>query len=127
MSTNVQTATFTDEQLDKLADAVALRVIQKMNRRKNRGFETTPTMTFEEARQMLFHGKSRSWIKFYIINRYPENFTDQGGCMTPPRGSGVPQQVIDVDQAQKWVKSHEHTIDWAAPEPITLERRMGLK
>lgn len=119
--------TFTDDELNKIADAVALRVVQRLNHRKNRGFEATSTMTFEEARKLLFHGKSRQWIKLWIFKQHPEVLTTNGGFITPPKGGGVPIQVIDVPAAQEWLKKNQHTIDWSAPEPITLMRRGGIK
>lgn len=116
-----------DQELNKLAELVAAKVIQQLNRRKHHSYEETGVMTFEEARKMLFHGKSRDWIKHWIFKAHPEVLTTNGGWVTPPRGGGVPIQVVDVDAARQWLEKHKHQIDWSAPEPITLYRRHGIK
>ena len=104
--------------IDKLADAIVLRM-QKHEYENN-------TMKFEDARFELFHGKSREWIKYYILRQYPDVLTENGGWITPPERRGVRIKIIDVKEAKTWIKDHENKIDWNAPEPITLKRRMGL-
>ena len=116
-----------DQELNKLAELVAAKVIQQLNRRKHHSYEETGVMTFEEARKMLFHGKSRDWIKLWIFKQHPDVLTTEGGWITPPKGGGVPIQVIDVPAAKEWLKKNQHTIDWSAPEPITMRRRSGIE
>lgn len=105
-----------EETIDKLADAIADRLKSK---------EPT-TMKFDDARRELFHGKSRDWIKHYILRKYPEVFVENGGWITKPQRRGVRIKVLDVKAAKKWLKENRSKIDWNAPEPVTLKRRAGL-
>lgn len=104
--------------IDKLADAIVLRM-------KKREYEDN-TLKFEDARYDLFHGKSRDWIKYYIFDKHPEVLTTNGGWITPPQQRGVRIKIVDVNAAKEWLKNHSSKINWNAPEPITLKRRMGL-
>lgn len=109
---------------DATIDAIAQAVV---NRLKEQQQEEQPTeMKFDEARKQLFHGKSREWIKYYLIGRYPEILTNHGGWLTPPLRQGVRIKVINVAQAHKWLDENQSKIDWSAPEPVTLKRRAGL-
>lgn len=108
--------TLDDATIDKLADAIAKRI----------GDDNENTMKFEDARKKLFKGKSREWIKCYILRQYPETLTTNGGWITPPEHQGIRIKVVNVNAAKKWLSENEQKIDWSAPEPITLKRRMGL-
>ena len=105
-----------EETIDKLADAIAERLKSK---------ETT-TLKFDEARYALFHGKSRDWIKYYSLRKYPEVLVENGGWITKPEHRGVRIKVLDVEAAKKWLSENTQKIDWTAPEPITLKRKAGL-
>lgn len=105
-----------DATIDKLADAIAERIKSK----------EPATMKFDTARHELFHGKSREWIKYYILNRYPEVLSTNDGWITPPRHQGIRIKVLDVKAAKKWLSENQQKIDWTAPEPVTLKRRAGL-
>ncbi|WP_295731175.1 DUF771 domain-containing protein [uncultured Limosilactobacillus sp.] len=105
-----------DTTIEKLADVIAERLKAK----------EPSTMKFEDACRELFHGKSREWVKYYIMGQHPEVLTDHGGWITPPKHKGVRIKVIDVKAAKKWLAENEHKLDWTAPEPITLKRRAGL-
>lgn len=105
-----------EETIDKLADAIAERLKSK---------EPT-TLKFDEARRELFHGKSRDWIKYYILRKYPEVLVNNGGWITKPEHRGVRIKVLDVEAAKKWLSENTQKIDWTAPEPITLKRKAGL-
>lgn len=112
--------------IDEIADKVASKLITKLNLPNDTGTNTTKqTLSLTEARKVLFHGKSREWIKYYLIGKYPE-ITAPGGWMTAPSGTGHRIKVLDVDRAKKWLADHATKIDWDSPEPITLKRRMGL-
>lgn len=80
------------------------------------------SMTFKEARVKLFHGKGTRWIKYYILQRYDDIFTDTGGWITRPRGKGSRIVVTDVVKAREWLA--DHRIDWSAPDPLTLEKNL---
>lgn len=109
-----------DATIQRIADAVIERLEDKQQ-------EEHPTeMKFDTARRELFHGKSREWIKYYLIHRYPEILTTHGGWLTPPAHQGVRIKVINVNQAKKWLDANGAKIDWQAPEPITLKRRAGM-
>ncbi|MDH4960861.1 hypothetical protein [Ligilactobacillus salivarius] len=100
-----------DETIDKLADAIADRLQAK----------EPATMKFDEARHVLFHGKSREWIKYYILRKYPEVLVNNGGWITKPEHRGVRIKVLDVKFAKQWLSKNAHKIDWTASEPITLK------
>ena len=105
-----------DATINKIADAIADRLKAK----------EPSTMKFDEARYALFHGKSRDWIKHYILRKYPEVFVENGGWITKPQRRGVRIKVLDVKAAKKWLSENSQKIDWTAPEPVTLKRRAGL-
>ena len=105
-----------DATINKIADAIADRLKSK---------EPT-TLKFDEARYALFHGKSRDWIKYYILRKYPEVLVENGGWITKPEHRGVRIKVLDVQAAKKWLSENTQKIDWNAPEPITLKRKAGL-
>lgn len=113
--------------LDTLANLVAEKVVKILDAKLESSSESLDSdMKFEDARFKLFHGKSREWIKYYILQQYPSVLTTNGGWITPPTGKGVRIKVVDVNTAQEWLKDHNTKIDWNAPEPITLKRRIGL-
>ena len=113
--------------LDTLANLVAEKVVKILDAKLESSSDGKHSdMKFEDARFELFHGKSREWIKYYILQQYPETLTTNGGWITPPTGKGVRIKIVNVDGAKAWIKDHESKIDWSAPEPITLKRRMGL-
>ena len=105
-----------DATINKIADAIADRLKAK----------EPSTMKFDEARYALFHGKSRDWIKYYILRKYPEVLVENGGWITKPEHRGVRIKVLDVEAAKKWLSENTQKIDWNAPEPITLKRKAGL-
>ncbi|WP_251574787.1 DUF771 domain-containing protein [Limosilactobacillus agrestimuris] len=105
-----------DATINKIADAIADRLKAK----------EPSTMKFDEARYALFHGKSRDWIKYYILRKYPEVLVNNGGWITKPEHRGVRIKVLDVKAAKKWLSENTQKIDWNAPEPITLKRKAGL-
>ena len=105
-----------DATINKIADAIADRLKAK----------EPSTMKFDEARYALFHGKSRDWIKYYILRKYPEVLVKNGGWITKPEHRGVRIKVLDVEAAKKWLSENTQKIDWTAPEPITLKRKAGL-
>ena len=105
-----------DATINKIADAIADRLKAK----------EPSTMKFDEARYALFHGKSRDWIKYYILRKYPEVLVNNGGWITKPEHRGVRIKVLDVEAAKKWLSENTQKIDWTAPEPITLKRKAGL-
>ena len=105
-----------DATINKIADAIADRLKAK----------EPSTMKFDEARYSLFHGKSRDWIKYYILRKYPEVLVNNGGWITKPEHRGVRIKVLDVEAAKKWLSENRSKIDWNAPEPITLKRKAGL-
>ncbi|NME21778.1 hypothetical protein HF865_03510 [Lactobacillus reuteri] len=80
---------------------------------------------FPLAQKTIFNGKSREWIRYYIFDRYPEVFTDAGGWITRPKGSGKRIYVISRNHAMAWLYAHRKEIDWMAPEPKTLHRHVG--
>lgn len=108
--------TLDDVTINKLADAITKRM-------QDRGENT---MKFEDARFKLFKGKSREWIKYYILGHYPEVLTTNGGWITQPEHQGIRIKVVNVKAAKEWLAKNESKIDWNAPEPVTLRRRMGL-
>lgn len=109
-----------DATIDKIAKAVVERLKEQQQE------EHHQELKFDDARHQLFHNKSREWIKYYIVHRYPEVLTANGGWLTPPKHQGVRIKVINVSQAKKWLDENEQKIDWQAPEPVTLRRRAGL-
>ena len=82
-------------------------------------------VSFTIAQKTIFNGKSREWIRYYIFDRYPEIFTDNGGWITRPAGSGNRIYVISRNHAMAWLYSHRQEIDWMAPEPKTLSLYVG--
>lgn len=112
---------FEENALDELAEKIAKKVIDKLDQEKQ-----PYDMSFAQAQKALFHNKSRDWIKYYLIHKHPEILTINGGWITPPVKKGVRIKVIDVLAAKEWIKQNQNKIDWNAPEPITIKRRMGL-
>lgn len=109
-----------DIDYDQLADMITERLIIKLKK------EHDHARSFAWARKNLFMGKSYSWIKYWIIGKYPEILVKNGGWLTEPAGSGHPVKVVSEKQARKWLDDNRQKIDWNSPEPITLARRNGL-
>ena len=107
----------------QIVDQIASKVVEKLQQSRN--FESPQQMTFEDSLHKLFHNKSREWVKYYVIHKYPEILTENGGWITKPAGRGVRIRIIDVARAKKWLKVNNNKIDWNAPEPVTLRRRQG--
>lgn len=82
-------------------------------------------VSFKEAIHTMFNGKSREWIRYYIFDRYPEIFADNGGWITRPKGSGYRVYIISKNHGMAWLYEHRREIDWSAPEPKTLQRLVG--
>lgn len=80
------------------------------------------SMSFSEARHQLFHSKGTRWIKYYILDRYDEVFTDRGGWITRPSGKGSRIIVTNVIRAREWLA--DHNISWNAPDPLTLAKNL---
>lgn len=78
-------------------------------------------MGLEKARHVLFRGKGKNWVKYYILSK-PEVWDVNGGWCTKPSGRGKAIIITDVIKAREWLSSH--TIDWNAPDPMTLKNRL---
>ena len=78
--------------------------------------QQTRDLSFEEARKQIFHGKSREWIRYYIIRTHEDILTSHGGWLTDPRGRGSRMIVTDSIRAKQWALN-AHDIDWSLPEP----------
>lgn len=81
--------------------------------------QQTRDLPFKEARKQIFHGKSREWIRYYIIRTHEEILTSHGGWLTDPRGRGSRMIVTDSVRAKQWV-INAHDIDWSLPEPKNI-------
>ena len=104
--------------LDDLATLISSRVVAQLS-------QPTNELSMTDARHILFHGKSPSWIKYYLIGKHPEILAENGGWITRPQGTGKPIKVINVLQAKQWMANAK--IDWYSPEPITIVRRLSKK
>lgn len=110
----------TEINYDKLADLISEKLAEKMKANEDH------TRSFAWARKNLFANRSYSWIKYWVIAKHPEILTENGGWLTKPDGPGKPVKVISEKAARKWLAENEKKIDWSAPEPVTIARRMGL-
>lgn len=82
-------------------------------------------MSFKEARNTIFHGKSPEWIEYHIVDRFPEIRTDVdpvNGWLNPRMGKGHPRYVTSVVRAKIWLNANRAKIDWQAPEPKTIKK-----
>lgn len=81
--------------------------------------QQTRDLSFEEARKQIFHGKSREWIRYYIIRMHKEILTSHGGWLTDPRGRGSRMIVTDSIRAKQWALN-VRDVDWSLPDPKNI-------
>lgn len=125
----MDTATMTKSDLDRVADLVAQRVTERIlhelkndEQQHDEVLAEPQTMDFGEACQKLFHGKSKEWVKYWIMSKHPEILTTHGGWLTPARGRGAKIEVVDVDRAKQWMAENADKIRWDGKEPRTLAK-----
>lgn len=109
-----------DLDYEKLADLISTQLVVKLKKDQDHQRD------FSWAVKNIFAGKSRQWIKYWIISKHPEVLTKNDGWLTEPAGPGKPIRVISEKAAREWLKENSSKIDWNAPEPVTIRRRAGL-
>lgn len=72
------------------------------------------TWSLEQFCKRCCGGKSKDWVKMYILSPYMNEIDYQnGGWLVPTKGSGY-KTIIFAKKAKEWMEKHQAEIDWRA-------------
>lgn len=99
---------------DEQINSAVHEVVEKMNLVPKSDLQGI-TWTMDEFRKKCCGGKSPSWVRTFIFDRFPEtNYVNGGWCLAPHKTDGIKSTTIFAYEATRWTESHKYDIDWEA-------------
>lgn len=99
---------------DEQINSAVHEVVEKMNLVPKSDLQGI-TWTMDEFRKKCCGGKSPSWVRTFIFDRFPEtNYVNGGWCLAPHKTDGIKSITIFAYEATRWMESHKYDIDWEA-------------
>lgn len=76
------------------------------------------TWSLDEFRAECAGGKSRAWVKLFILDSFADEIVVNGdkGWLVPSQGKGT-KNIIFAGKACKWMEKNRNRIDWQAKMP----------
>lgn len=100
-----------DEQLNE-AVMTAVKKLDLVPRESKRAKK----ISLDEFRKAYCFNHSKTWVRIFIFDEFPETAYQEGGWAMNPSGKepGIRGTWIYEEKAAKWLDQHDDEIDWSA-------------